>query len=84
MRISALNNENFELTPGQQIRDFISVEEVSRIILKVAELPSIFLKTLVLNVGSGEPKVSYNFAKNGGLGSKGELKSEQLNIEKMK
>ena len=85
LRIAALNNENFELTPGQQIRDFISVEEVSRIILKVAELPSSFFeKTLVLNVGSGEPKSILQFCKEWWAfwEAKGELKPGAIKYRK--
>lgn len=56
LKKSALNNKDFKLTPGKQIRDFISVSEVARIILKISTLPSsYFIKPLVLNIGSGKP-----------------------------
>ena len=62
LKKSALNNKDFKLTPGEQIRDFISVSEVVRIILKISMLPSsYFMKPLILNIGSGEPKTILEF-----------------------
>lgn len=62
LKSAAMNNEDFLLTPGEQIRDFISVEEVSQIILKISCLPSsLFKKPLILNIGSGKPQSVLEF-----------------------
>tara|TARA_A100001035_G_scaffold259315_1_gene236671 strand:- start:6998 stop:7846 length:849 start_codon:yes stop_codon:yes gene_type:complete len=64
LKKSAFNNENFSLTPGAQVRDFISVKDVARIILKISTLPSFyFTNPLVLNVGSGNPTTVLDFCK---------------------
>jgi len=62
LRSAALSGDNFPLTPGEQIRDFIDVEAVAKwflasicITLQHANEP------LVVNVGSGNPQTIAEF-----------------------
>jgi nucleoside-diphosphate-sugar epimerase len=62
LRSAALSGENFPLTPGEQIRDFIDVEIVAKWFL--ASIDTIIQQPkepLVLNVGSGSPQTIAEF-----------------------
>jgi nucleoside-diphosphate-sugar epimerase len=62
LKKAALNNLDFELTLGQQYRDFMNVEEaINKIYLKILELDK-FYGFQVNNVGSGEIKSLREFA----------------------
>lgn len=57
LRTAALQGDDFQMTFGEQIRDFIPVEEVADHFLDVVALPSsVFESPLVLNIGSGVPR----------------------------
>ncbi len=56
LKKAALSGSDFNLTPGEQIRDFISVEDVCKFFLKVINLDhDAFSSPLIINVGSGKP-----------------------------
>lgn len=62
LRSAALSGENFPLTPGEQIRDFIDVETVAKWFLasidRTMQQPN---EPLVVNVGSGNPQTIADF-----------------------
>ena len=63
LRTSALSGQDFPMTSGEQIRDYIPVEDVASVIVNAVNrndiLPGI---PLVKNVGSGKPVTMRNFA----------------------
>jgi nucleoside-diphosphate-sugar epimerase len=65
LRCAALNGEDFPMTPGEQVRDFVPVEQVANDILRVVEDCSIVQPGVpyVANIGSGEPVSMLQFAK---------------------
>jgi nucleoside-diphosphate-sugar epimerase len=57
LKKAAIGGADFPMTPGEQIRDFIEVEQVARYFLKVLDLPSAsFDEPVILNIGSGVPQ----------------------------
>ena len=63
LRKAALNGKDFKMTKGEQIRDFISVEDVSEIILSSCEEKSLIPgEPIFQNVGTGRPKTLKDFA----------------------
>lgn len=64
LRTAALNGEDFPMTPGAQVRDFVPVEKVARDILRAVEDPAIVKAgtPYVANVGSGAPVTMLQFA----------------------
>lgn len=64
LRVAALSGEDFEMTPGGQIRDFISVQRVAQALLCSMEDKSIVpaKKPFVANIGSGHPMSMLEFA----------------------
>lgn len=62
LKKAALAGENFPMTHGEQIRDFISVDEVADTFLKVASSTLSKGNPLQINVGSGKPETLKNFA----------------------
>ena len=62
LRRAALNNEDFPMTEGLQIRDFQPVEKVANTFLKRALNPELTQKTLVANLGTGKPLTIRKFA----------------------
>jgi nucleoside-diphosphate-sugar epimerase len=57
LKKAAIDGSDFPMTPGEQIRDFIEVEQVARYFLKVLDLPSAsFHDPVILNIGSGVPQ----------------------------
>jgi UDP-glucose 4-epimerase len=62
LRTAALSGENFPLTPGEQIRDFIDVETVAKWFLASINIAIQQPKEpLVINVGSGNPQTIASF-----------------------
>lgn len=64
LRTAALNGEDFPMTPGEQVRDFVPVEKVARDILRAIEDSAIVHPgaPYVVNVGSGQPVSMLQFA----------------------
>ena len=64
LRSAALNGEDFEMTPGGQIRDFVPVESVVKSLLHAIEDRNIASTKMpfVANVGSGRPMSMIHFA----------------------
>jgi nucleoside-diphosphate-sugar epimerase len=64
LRAAALAGQDFSMTPGAQVRDFVPVEQVARSILAAIEDPALAAKgqPYVANVGSGEPVTMLAFA----------------------
>ena len=63
MRRAALAGEDFPMTLGEQIRDFIAVEDVARTFLaRASQDPLSASGVQVFNVGSGEPISIRSFA----------------------
>jgi nucleoside-diphosphate-sugar epimerase len=63
LRRAALAGEDFRMTPGDQIRDFISVEDVARHLLHACRRHDVEAGTPhVENVGSGRPQSLREFA----------------------
>ena len=52
MRSIKMGDEFFPTSPGDQIRDFIKVEEVSKAFLRIADNPD---ASGIINLGSGKP-----------------------------
>lgn len=66
LKRAALNGENFEMTKGEQVRDFINVEDVANKLILAAEKLDEHEKPPYLsieNLGSGNPQSIYEFAK---------------------
>lgn len=64
LRAAALGGDDFLMTPGEQIRDFIPVEDVAKAILRSIEAPNFEAtgRLLVTNIGSGNPISMREFA----------------------
>jgi nucleoside-diphosphate-sugar epimerase len=62
LRQAALAGEDFPMTAGEQIRDFIPVEQVAALLLASLENPVEKGRPLILNAGSGEPRTIREFA----------------------
>jgi nucleoside-diphosphate-sugar epimerase len=63
LRRAALAGEDLPLTPGEQVRDFISVEEVAKVILAAALDDSVPPgEPRIRNVGTGHPQSVREFA----------------------
>lgn len=62
LRKAALSGEDFPMTPGEQVRDFMPVEDVARTFLKAAQIPLEPGTPLVANVGTGTPQTLRAFA----------------------
>lgn len=66
LRKAALAGENFPMSPGEQVRDFVPVEQVAQAFLHALDVstfhfpPSAFPK--VANVGTGHPQTILAFA----------------------
>ena len=60
---SALSGENFPMTGGEQVRDFVHVDDVAKTFLHAATRPDVLPgQPLVRNVGSGQPVTMRDFA----------------------
>lgn len=65
LREAALNGADFEMTTGEQVRDFVPVEEVARAFLQqTTNSPPSPGRPVVANIGSGEPLTIRSFAQN--------------------
>jgi nucleoside-diphosphate-sugar epimerase len=63
LRAAALEGRDFPMTPGEQVRDYQSVEEVAAAFLgAAADLPLVAGEPLVRNVGSGDTQTLAEFA----------------------
>jgi len=64
LRAAALSGEDFLMTPGGQVRDFVPVESVAKAILCSIESQSVVKKGVpfVANVGTGHPMTMLEFA----------------------
>ena len=81
LRAAALAGEDFEMTPGGQIRDYLPVEEVANCFLNAATKDKADSGVPVLkNVGSGVPTTMKSFAQEcwKNFGAKGLLKIGSL------
>lgn len=58
MRKAALSGEDFPMSPGEQVRDFVPVDQVARAFLRALSLPA----PLVANIGTGRPQTLRAFA----------------------
>lgn len=62
IRHAALAGEDFSLTPGEQLRDFIAVEEVARALLAACTDAVTNPSVKAYNVASGQPQAVREFA----------------------
>ncbi|MEI8309887.1 MAG: NAD(P)-dependent oxidoreductase [Verrucomicrobiota bacterium] len=62
LRKAALAGDDFPMTPGEQIRDFMPVEDVASMFLNAANIPLQPGFPLVANVGTGAPQTLRAFA----------------------
>lgn len=62
LRDAALSGKDFDMTPGDQIRDFVSVESVADQFLADLAAPPELGKARVANVASGDPMTLREFA----------------------
>lgn len=63
LRQAALDNKDFYMTSGLQIRDFIKVEKVAEHLIKACERKDVKSgKPLIINVGTGKGKSLLQFA----------------------
>lgn len=63
LRQAALSGENFAMSPGEQVRDFINVEEVARSLVENLGLENIKLGVAkIQNIGSGKAQTLKEFA----------------------
>jgi len=62
LREAARAGRDFEMTPSEQIRDFVSVEEVARQLLAACQERIPPGEPLVKNLGSGQPRRLRDFA----------------------
>jgi nucleoside-diphosphate-sugar epimerase len=63
LRSAALAGEDFLMSEGSQVRDFMEVQDVAAAFLKVAISGAVpFGEAIVLNVGTGEPRSLRSFA----------------------
>lgn len=64
LKRAALADEDFQMTAGEQVRDFIDVDDVAKIFLNAAERGDLQPGNPVIeNVGSGQPLNMLSFAK---------------------
>ena len=64
LRRAALSGKNFSMTPGQQMRDFLPVEDVAQIFVRRAILDQLYNQRYnVFNIGTGSPCTLLAFAK---------------------
>jgi len=64
LRKAAIAGKDFQMTGGEQIRDFIQVEDVAREFLHAAKRDDVQVdRPLIWNVGSGQPIMIRDFAK---------------------
>jgi len=64
LREAALNNKDFNMTSGKQIRDFIKVEKVAEHLINACERKDIQIgNPLVINIGSGKGLSLIDFAR---------------------
>ena len=64
LKRAALNGEDFEMTAGEQVRDFVEVVDVAKLLLEaVSDISkSNDLTPLILNLGSGNPQTILEFS----------------------
>ena len=63
LKNASKSNENFEMTSGEQIRDFINVKEVSKILLDgINDELLEYGNPLITNVGTGQPTSVLEFS----------------------
>ncbi len=62
LRKAAESGEDFAMTSGEQIRDFMPVKEAAKQFLKCLERPPVAGQANLLNLGSGEPISLADFA----------------------
>ena len=62
LKKAASRNEDFEMTKGEQVRDFSNVEEISKKILSFLSLKGEFGNPSIFNIGSGKPQKLVDFA----------------------
>lgn len=64
LRAAAMSGDDFEMTPGGQVRDFVPVESVAKALLSSIESKSIVTtkEPFVANIGSGYPMSMLEFA----------------------
>ena len=62
LKNSALNGKDFQLTPGEQIRDFQPVEKVALAFLNRASSSETTIHPTALNLGTGNPLTIREFA----------------------
>ena len=77
IRRAALAGEDLEMTPAEQVRDFVSVEEVARQFLEACSREGIVAGVPVIeNLGTGRPQTLREFAEDwwSRWGATGELK----------
>jgi len=82
LKRAAENGLDFNMTPGKQLRDFIDVKEVSRILLDTICSDDLeFGKPLITNVGSGQPQTLLQFCTKfwKEFNAKGKLKPGSVN-----
>ena len=74
LRKAALEGRDFPMTKGEQIRDFINVQEVAEYFVRTCQL-NLKNKQMVYNVGSGRPQTLLEFSQYwwSKWGAKGEL-----------
>ena len=85
LKKAAISGNDFPMTPGEQIRDFLSVEETVRRILNGLNFDKeSSKKTKFLNIGSGKPQTILSFAKENWskLNAKGRLQVGHLPYRK--
>jgi len=63
LRKSALAGEDFKMTKGEQIRDFIPVEKVVKDILNAVDSELLNTGAVIKNVGTGKPQSILEFSK---------------------
>lgn len=75
LRRAALAGDDFPMSKGSQIRDFMEVGEVARAFLSAATSPTAPPGPLILNIGTGVPKTLLTFAEEQwrSAGAKGHL-----------
>jgi nucleoside-diphosphate-sugar epimerase len=62
LRSAALSGENFPMTMGEQIRDYMQVERAAEAFLEIATRPPVAPRFRAINIGSGIPISLKDFA----------------------
>jgi nucleoside-diphosphate-sugar epimerase len=62
LRRAALSGMDFEMTPAQQVRDFVPVEKVADQLLSACHANVVSGEAVVKNLGTGEPRDLRSFA----------------------